>query len=182
MEALRQGQDYALAPLMERWEVGMKAFLLRLGVPPSDVEDIAQEAFFRLYRSREKYRVGASFKPWLLTIAGNLARNRLRWKFRRREDSIQALDNDLPGGFDLEDQSTPDAPTEIEKKRRVAVVRSAINALPNRLREALVYVEMEDFTYRQAARIADCSEKAIETRLYRAKQSLRSTLRSLLVD
>jgi RNA polymerase sigma-70 factor (ECF subfamily) len=182
MESLRQGKDYALAALMERWEVSMKVFLLRLGVPPSDVEDIAQEAFLRLYRSREKYRVGAPFKPWLLTIAGNLARNRLRWRFRRREESIQALDSDLVGGFDLEDRSAPNAPAEIEKRRRGAVVQSAINALPSRLREALVYVEIEDLTYRQAARVAGCSEKAIETRLYRAKQSLRSTLRSLLRD
>ena len=182
MESLRQGKDYALAALMERWEVSMKVFLLRLGVPPSDVEDIAQEAFLRLYRSREKYRVGAPFKPWLLTIAGNLARNRLRWRFRRREESIQALDSDLVGGFDLEDRSAPNAPAEIEIRRRGAVVQSAINALPSRLREALVYVEIEDLTYRQAARVAGCSEKAIETRLYRAKQSLRSTLRSLLRD
>jgi len=88
MAALQAGQDASLALLMERWELGVKAFLLRLGVPVSDVEDVAQEAFVRLYEKRASYRAGAPFKPWLLTLAGNLGRNRLRWRFRRREDSM----------------------------------------------------------------------------------------------
>jgi hypothetical protein len=72
MAALQAGDDHALATLMHRWELGVKAFLLRLGVPSSDVDDVAQEAFVRLYQKRDRYRAGAAFKPWLLTLAGNL--------------------------------------------------------------------------------------------------------------
>lgn len=182
MAALQAGQDAALAPLMERWELGVKAFLLRLGVPSSDVEDVAQEAFVRLYEKRASYRACAPFKPWLLTLAGNLGRNRLRWRFRRREDSIEAIDAAQPGGFQHADPSAAAQPASMlaEKANLAHSVRSAVEGLPNNLREAVVCVELEELSYNEAAQIMGCSAKAVETRLYRARQLLRSVLEKLL--
>jgi len=182
MAALQAGQDAALAPLMERWELGVKAFLLRLGVPSADVEDVAQEAFVRLYEKRASYRVGASFKPWLLTLAGNLGRNRLRWRFRRREDSIEAMEETQPGGFQHADPSAAAQPASAlaEKANLAQNVRLAVDALPNKLREAVVCVELEELSYNDAAEIMRCSAKAVETRLYRARQLLRTTLQRFL--
>ena len=179
MAALQAGQDAALAPLMERWELGVKAFLLSLGVPSADVEDVAQEAFVRLYEKRTNYRVGAAFKPWLLTLAGNLGRNRLRWRFRRREDSIQAMDAAQPGGFHYADPLAQPASTLAEKANLAQSVRSAVDALPANLREAVVCVELEELSYNEAAQIMRCTPKAVETRLYRARQLLRTTCQSL---
>ncbi len=180
MSALHAGQDAALAPLMERWELGVKAFLLRLGVPSADVEDVAQEAFVRLYEKRASYRVGAPFKPWLLTLAGNLGRNRLRWRFRRREDSIQAMDASQPGGFQPADPAAQPASLLAEKKALAQSVRTAVEALPNKLREAVVCVELEELSYNEAAQIMGCSSKAVDTRLYRARQLLRGALEKVL--
>jgi len=179
MAALQAGQDASLALLMERWELGVKAFLLRLGVPVSDVEDVAQEAFVRLYEKRASYRAGAPFKPWLLTLAGNLGRNRLRWRFRRREDSIQAMDETQPGGFQQADPSSHPASVLAEKSNLVQSVRSAVEALPANLREAVVCVELEELSYNEAAQIMGCSAKAVETRLYRARQLLRTACQKL---
>ena len=179
MAALQGGQDAALAPLIERWELGVKAFLLSLGVPSADVEDIAQEAFVRLYEKRASYRVGAAFKPWLLTLAGNLGRNRLRWRFRRREDSIQAMDASQPGGFHYADPLAQPASTLAEKANLAQSVRSAVEALPANLREAVVCVELEELSYNEAAQIMGCTAKAVETRLYRARQLLRTTCQKL---
>jgi RNA polymerase sigma-70 factor (ECF subfamily) len=180
MAALQAGQDAALAPLMERWELGVKAFLLSLGVPSADVEDVAQEAFVRLYEKRANYRVGAAFKPWLLTLAGNLGRNRLRWRFRRREDSIEAIDASQPGGFHYADPLAQPASTLAERANLAQSVRSAVEALPSKLRAAVVCVELEELSYNEAAQILRCSTKAVETRLYRARRLLRAAFQKLL--
>lgn len=180
MEALKNGDDHALAALMHRWELGVKAFLLRLGVPSADVEDVAQEAFVRLYQKRDRYRVGAAFKPWLLTVAGNLGRNRLRWRFRRREDSIEAMDAAQPGGFDPVDPSARPASDLAEKANFARDVRNAVEALPDKLRQAVLCVELEDLSYVEAGQVMGCSAKAVETRLYRAREMLRSTCKALL--
>jgi len=180
MEALQNGDDHALATLMHRWELGVKAFLLRLGVPASDVEDVAQEAFVRLYQKRDRYRAGAAFKPWLLTVAGNLGRNRLRWRFRRREDSIEAMDEAQPGGFDTVDTSARPASDLAEKANLARDVRNAVNALPDNLRQAVLCVELENLSYIEAGQVMGCSAKAVETRLYRARELLRSTCKALL--
>jgi RNA polymerase sigma-70 factor (ECF subfamily) len=180
MEALKNGDDHALAALMQRWEIGVKAFLLRLGVPSADVEDVAQEAFVRLYQKRDRYRSGSPFKPWLLTLAGNLGRNRLRWRFRRREDSIEAMDAAHPGGFDPLDPSARPASDLAEKANLARDVRAAVDALPANLRQAVLCVELEDLSYAEAGQVMGCSSKAVETRLYRARELLRSACKSLL--
>ena len=180
MEALKEGDDYALATLMHRWEVGVKAFLLRLGVPASDVDDVAQEAFVRLYEKKANYHTGAPFKPWLLTLAGNLGRNRLRWRFRRREDSIEAMAEANPAGFEVVDNSASPASQLAENANLARNVRTAVNALPENLRQAMLCVELEDLSYAEAAQVIGCTPKAVETRLYRAKQLLRSTIQSWL--
>lgn len=182
MAALQTGDDAALAPLMERWELGVKAFLLRLGVSSADVEDVAQEAFVRLYEKRASYRVGAAFKPWLLTLAGNLGRNRLRWRFRRREDSIEQIEETQPGGFQQADPSAAAQPASVlaEKSNLAQSVRLAVEALPNNLREAVVCVDLQELSYNDAAQIIGCSAKAVETRLYRARQQLKTALQRFL--
>lgn len=181
MEALQNGDDHALATLMHRWELGVKAFLLRLGVPAADVEDVAQEAFVRIYQKRDRYRAGAAFKPWLLTVAGNLGRNRLRWRFRRREDSIEAMDTSRPGGFDPVDPSARPASDLAEKAGLAREVRNAIDTLPDKLRQAVLCVELEDLSYAEAGQVMGCTAKAVETRLYRAREMLRVACQTLLV-
>jgi RNA polymerase sigma factor (sigma-70 family) len=180
MVALQTGDDAALAPLMERWELGVKSFLLRLGVPAADVEDIAQDAFVRLYEKRSHFRPGSAFKPWLLTLAGNLGRNRLRWRFRKREDSLDAFAENHPGGFAHADPSTPPASALLEKSGLAAEVRAAVAVLPDNLREAVVCVDLEELSYEEAAGVLGCSIKAVETRLYRARQLLRDRCRGLM--
>lgn len=147
MEALHAGDDSALAPLMHRWELPLKAFILRLGVRRNDVDDVAQEAFVKLYIYRDRFRPGAPFKPWLLTLAGNLARNRNRWRFRRREDSYddlfaesgQAMAEDSPSAHEM-------------KAEELRAVRDAVAELPLPLREAVVCVELEQMSHAEASR------------------------------
>ncbi len=178
MQALQAGDDAALAPLMQRWERPVKAFIARFGVPSTDVEDVAQETFVRVYQQRAKYRVGAAFKPWVLTIAGNLARNRLRWRFRHPVDSLNAMMENTGHDPVRDTRQTPDSSTDAASL--AAEVRKAVGALPAPLREAVVCVELEDMSYADAAKAMACSAKAVETRLYRARQLLRVTCQAIL--
>lgn len=182
MDSLQRGEDQALATLMHRWELGVKGFLLRLGVPSADVDDIAQEAFVRLYEKRANYRPGAAFKPWILTIAGNLGRNRLRWRFRRREESIDTIDVEHPGGFEIADPAAQSGSNAAETASLAQEVRAAVNALPGNLRHAVLCVDLEEMSHHEAAQVMGCSPKAVETRLYRARQILRTALKSVLTS
>lgn len=180
MAALCSGDDNALAPLMQRWELPIKSFLLRLGVPMADVEDIAQEAFVRLYIKRSAYRSGAPFKPWLLTLAANLGRNRLRWRLRRRENSIDAAMEaaDAPSAAinnsNAHLRASDALPSElIERKQRRTAVRAAVHALPTKLRTVAICVDLEDLSYAEAAQVLGCSVKAVENRLRRARERIR---------
>jgi RNA polymerase sigma-70 factor (ECF subfamily) len=177
MAALQGGDDAALAALMERWESPVKSFLLRLGVPPSGVEDVAQDAFVRLYEQRARFRAGCAFKPWFLTIAGNLGRNALRWRGRHPGESLEAAE---AGGVVLADGSAISPADAAEQSAEAARVRSAVAALPAPLREAVVCVELEDLSHAEAAAVLGCSSKAVETRLYRARRALRELLGDLL--
>ena len=180
MTALQQGDDTALAPLMQRWELPVKAFVSRLGVPFSDVEDVAQEAFVRLYENRARYRAGAAFKPWLLTIAGNLARNRLRWRSRHPADSWDAL-VETTGREPVHSDANMQVASAADAVALAADVRKAVAALPEPLREAVVCVELEDMSYVDAARVMECSPKAVETRgCHRPASGLRRYCRGKL--
>src|SRR6266545_4393207 len=79
MQRVRTGDEAALGALMERWERPVKSVIARLVLNASEAEELAQETFVRVWQQREKFRTGAEFRPWLFSIAVNLARNRLRW-------------------------------------------------------------------------------------------------------
>lgn len=185
MDALCANREYALAELMRRWEVPVKSFLRRLGVPASDVEDIAQEAFVRLYLKRAAYRSGSALKPWLLTLAANLGRNRMRWRIRRRESSIDEMfeptDSAAAPGIALRnsahttDDTSPPSPSDLaERKQRRQAVREIVSALPGKLREAVVCVDLEGLSHAEAAQVLDCTPKAVENRLRRARERIRN--------
>jgi RNA polymerase sigma-70 factor (ECF subfamily) len=184
MAALQGGDDAALAPLMRRWELPVKGFVARLGVPSAEVEDVAQETFARVFAKRGSFRAGAAFKPWLLTIAGNLARNRHRWRRRHPAESLDAL-LDAGAGEPGPEPTRADEPEQgaaADAARLAAGVRSAVEALPAPLREAVVCVELEDMSHAEAAAVLACTTKAVETRLYRARAALRERLRSFFAE
>lgn len=182
MAALQTGDDSALADLMARWEVPVKAFLLRLGVPSQSVEDIAQDAFVRLYNKRARFKPGCAFKPWLLTLAGNLGRNALRWKARHPTESLDSSEPEGDASRDLADPAGR-SPSETALERSCGEeVRAAVASLPGRLRHAVVCVDLEEMSYDEAATVMSCSRKAVETRLYRARKLLRDALRPFLQD
>ena len=179
MSRLVRGDDKAMGALMLRWEGPLKRFLYRLLLNADEAAELAQESFVRLYQQRARYRAGAPFAPWLLTIAANLARNRRRWWHRHPTLSLEAAaTTDARGGAVSWEPVDPAAgPAEQSlAAERAALVRRAVAALPHELREVVVLAEFEARPQAEVGEILGCSPKAVEMRLYRARARLRRSL------
>ncbi|MGB7747825.1 MAG: sigma-70 family RNA polymerase sigma factor [Verrucomicrobiia bacterium] len=179
MERLAAGQDAALNDLMERHATPVFHFLCRMVGNEDDANDLAQETFVRVFRARGSFRTSENFSAWLFTIAANLARNHFRWRSRHSNVSLetetgesdQTLGSTLPA-------NNPAPNEQALATERAAAVRSAVGKLPEDLREAVVLCEWEELSMADAARILETTPKAVESRLYRARQILREKLKS----
>jgi RNA polymerase sigma-70 factor, ECF subfamily len=179
MARLQAGDDSALAPLMLRWEKPVKRFIFRLVGNTAEAEDLAQEVFVRIYTKRASYRTGAKFSTWCFSIAANQAKNRLRWWHRRPTLSLNAW---TEAGGEVKDDSAAGAQASNTAVRdeQVAAVQRAIAELPVDLRAALVLFEYEQQSMADIAAALACTPKAVENRLYRARQKLKEALAPLL--
>jgi RNA polymerase sigma-70 factor (ECF subfamily) len=167
MHALRRGDDAALDRLMVRWQVPLRRFLFRHTQNEADALDLAQETFVRVYRSRDRFAHGARFSTWLFAIALNLARDAVRHHKRRPSTPLDQAP---------EPSHTHHPLSEADTHERAAAVRNAIAELPSDLRAAVVLFEYENMSHAEIADIVGASPKAVETRIYRARQQLRKTL------
>lgn len=169
------GDEAALGELMHRWELPVKAVIGRIVLNTSEAEELAQETFVRLWQHRAKFDPARAVKPWILGIAVNLARNRLRWWKRRPSVSLEEWTEPLT----LEDTHRPLAGTlALERSEMAQAVQAAIAALPPKLREALILFTYERLSYAEIATIVGASPKAVETRIARARAQLAESLRS----
>jgi RNA polymerase sigma-70 factor (ECF subfamily) len=176
MTALASGNDPALNALMRRWSARIIAYLQRCCGDSATAQDLAQETFVRVYKKRHSYDPVRPFSTWIYTIATNLVRNHARWQKRH---PVTLLDHEtLSQTCPPDDSPGPD--NAMMDQERAAAVRQAIHALPPELKEPLLLTTYEHLTHIQVAAILGLSEKAVEMRLYRARQALRESLRSWL--
>lgn len=175
MSRLRAGDDLALNEIMDRWTARVSTYLARYLGNETDAADLTQETFVAVYRARLSYRPSARFSTWLFGIATNQARQRLRW--RRRHPEV-ALELELESAHERNPlvAASSDPSADTLQSERAAAVRQAIHALPAELREAVILFEYEDRSHAEIATVTGCSAKAVETRLYRARQRLRESL------
>lgn len=173
MLALQRGEELALNRLMDRWQTPLRSFLYRWTQNEHDALDLAQETFVRVHQHRGRFRSDARFSTWMFQIALNLARDHARRRRRHPTDSLETAPEqaggDTPGSQALDAE-------------RAAAVRAAIAELPVDLRAAVLLSEYEDKSHAEIAAIVGATPKAVETRLYRAREHLRKTLARFLQD
>lgn len=180
MAHLASGDDLALNALIHRWSDRIISFLYRMTGRHDAAVDLAQETFVKLYQARSRYRPrGGEFSTWLFAIASNLAKNHARWRSRHPEVSL-----DIPA--DENSSSQPEPRSAAASPDQAAItseteeqIRTAILDLPSELREALLLFTNEQLGYADIAHITRCSPKAVETRIYRARQILKERLKHL---
>ncbi len=180
MSRLAEGDDPALKEIMDRWQRPMTHYLFRRLGREHDAIFLAQETFVRVYEQRHRYRATGKFSTWLFTIATNLCRNHVRWQLRHPTVplEVEAGQDDTPRQEPIDPGLTP---TEVAVAReRTTAVQEAIASLPEDLRTATLLFEYENLSHEEIAQIQQCSAKAVEMRLYRARQLLRERLKPLM--
>lgn len=192
MRRLAGGDDAALNDLMARHAARLHAFLRRLLQNDWDAEDLAQETFVRVYEHRRRFDPRLSFTTWLYAIASNLVRDRYRWRSRHPEAPLErpAGPNPDPDPESSREVLPPHVPRDASNDpasrtlaaERAEAVRLAVASLPEDLRLPLVLAEFEDRPQKEIGTILGCSAKAVEMRLYRARQRLREQLSPWLQD
>lgn len=180
MARLAAGHDAALNDLMERHGEKLFHFLIRALQDEDDAADLAQEVFVRVYQHRASFRPAARFSTWLYSIATNLVRDRFRHRARHPQVSLDAEtgeDGKSLGSVLTERRPTPSEAAQADE--RAAAVRRAVTQLPEDLRTPLLLAEFEERSHAEIGAILGCSAKAVEMRLYRARQRLRELLGAL---
>jgi len=167
---------------VQKYRRPMVNFMFRMAHNNAAAEDLAQEVFLRVYRSRESYEASAKFTTWLYRIATNLAVNHARDTRHERPENTVSLDEpDEENGhtLDLPDR-TPSAEEAIVRRERVAAIRQRVQALPERQRIAVVMHKYQQMEYRQIADVLKLSESATKSLLFRAYETLREQLKEFV--
>jgi RNA polymerase sigma-70 factor, ECF subfamily len=176
------GDEGAFNYLVQKYHRPMIHFLFRMVHNQAVAEELAQDVFLRVYRSRESYRAEAKFTTWLYRIATNLAVNHAR--DTRHERAAQNVYLDAP---DAETGTTPDVADDeptVEQKlmrdERMAAIRQHVMALPERQRMAVLMHKYQGMDYRQIGEVLKLSESATKSLLFRAYQTLRDRLKEFV--
>ena len=182
MLRVKAGDEAAFSYLVQKYRRPMVGFLFRFCHNPSAAEELAQEVFLRVYRSRTTYEASAKFTTWLYRIATNLAVNYARDTRHERPENTVRLDEP-----DQETGTTPDladdaisAEEQLLKRERLAAIRSKVNALPERQRVAVVMHKYQQMDYREIAAVLKLSESATKSLLFRAYETLREQLKEFI--
>ncbi len=181
MARLTGGEDDALDELMGRHAGRLFHYLIRVLQNETEAADLAEETFVRVYLNRTRYDARNRFTTWLYTIATNLARDLRRQRSRHPHLSLEEERSEPGHDFrEILPDSEPTPRDRLEAAERAEAVRRAVAALPEELRFPLVLFEYEDKSHAEIGAILGCSAKAVEMRLYRARQQLRTRLGNLL--
>jgi RNA polymerase sigma-70 factor (ECF subfamily) len=175
MLRVKDGDGASFAILLEKHRSPVIHFLYRMVQNQAIAEELAQEVFLRVYRSRATYEPTAKFTTWLFRIATHLALNSLR--DRKNERTQERLDEHTE---EMPVRQLSDGKPSVEQamlyRAKFEEVRQAIAALPEKQRAAVLMHKYEEMEYSQIAKVLNCSESAVKSLLFRAYESLRARL------
>jgi RNA polymerase sigma-70 factor, ECF subfamily len=175
MLRVREGDPESFSALLDRHRTPVTRLLFRLVQNHAIAEELSQEVFLRVFRTRERYEPSAKFKTWLFRIATNLALNCLRdGRNARLQESLSGTP--LEGAPKQFSDSKPTVESSLVEQVKVNAVREAIAALPEKQRAAVLMHKYEEMDYSQIARALNCSESAVKSLLFRAYETLRERL------
>ncbi len=180
MRLVARGDTVAFEKLIERHQSLVVGTVARMLGSNSDVEDIAQQVFIRVWKSASRYVPRAKFTTWLLKITRNLVFNELRRAKRRAHAPLQTEPN--VEEMQLKDEGNPSPDASLLELELQEAIEKAIGELPETQRMALVLRRYEEFSYEQIADVLNLSVPAVKSVLFRARTELRVRLSSYLKE
>jgi len=175
MVRVKEGDGASFGVLLEKHRSPVVHFLYRMVQNHAVAEELAQEVFLRVYRSRGTYEPTAKFTTWLFRIATHLALNALRdGKNERLQERLDDDSSDMP--VRQVSDLRPSVEQSLVYQAKLDEVRRAIAALPEKQRAAVLMHKYEEMEYTQIARVLSCSESAVKSLLFRAYETLRARL------
>lgn len=181
VERAQGGEQRAFDQLVSKYQRKLGRLLSRFIRDPAEVEDVSQEAFIKAYRALPSFRGDSAFYTWLYRIGINTAKNYLVAQGRRAPTSTE-FDSEEAEGFEdasqLRDINTPES--LLLSKQIGETVNSAMDALPEELRTAIVLREIDGLSYEEIAGIMGCPIGTVRSRIFRAREAVAAKLRPLL--
>jgi RNA polymerase sigma-70 factor (ECF subfamily) len=181
LERCRAGDEMAFDDLVLRHQQRAFNVAFQLLRDHEDATEVAQDAFVRIYRSVGDFRGECEFTTWLHQIVVNLARNKHRWWKRRGRQASVSLDSPVEtadGEVPVQIAGNTDAPdVQAVKTEFVELLSRHMSELPHKFREVLVLRNVENLNYEQIAGTLGCSIGTVKSRLARAREALRKSMR-----
>jgi RNA polymerase sigma-70 factor (ECF subfamily) len=165
------GDQQAFAVLVERYRLRALNFAYRFLGDREAAEDVAQEAFVRVYQSRHRYRPQAAYATWFYHILSNLCLNEIR---RRKRQGLALRPESAQAAAPPNISASPDA--LYQQLELSAAVRRALAKLPDKQRLAVILQRFEGLDYAEIGRVMGISRGAVDGLLSRAKESVRREL------
>jgi RNA polymerase sigma-70 factor, ECF subfamily len=182
MLRVKAGDDSAFDYLVGKYRRAMISFMFRMTHNAAVAEDLAQEVFLRVYRSRAGYEPSAKFTTWLYRIATNLAVNHARDTRHERPENTVSLDE--PDEETGTSRDVADGSLSVEenllRRERLQAIRETVERLPERQRIAVVMHKYQQMDYHQIAEVLKLSESATKSLLFRAYETLREQLKQFI--
>ena len=174
LELAQGGDAQAYGSIVEFYD--RRVYFAALGIlrNPDDAADLAQEAFVRAFRELSKFDTSRPFYPWLYRLLRNLCLNHIRWRSRRREDSLDKLEE---SGHFLESDSDPSRAAELSDLRRQLELGMA--RIQPKFREILMLREFQEHSYEEIANLLEIPRGTVMSRLPHARRNLRAELESI---
>jgi RNA polymerase sigma-70 factor, ECF subfamily len=186
MLRVQQDDAGAFEELMLRYQDRVASLMTHLVGKRDLAEDLTQDIFLRVYRSRKRYVPGSKFSTWLYTIAHNVASNSRRSLSRRREVNLVGQESGEYAGNPLDQAALAASglmPTrQLDKAELAGVVQVAIAALNERQRMAVLLNKFEHLGYEEIAEVMELTPQAVKSLLSRARANLREVLEPYLTQ
>ncbi len=181
MLRFKEGDISCFEELMKRYETRILNFIYRFVGVRSEAEDLTQEVFLKVYQAKDKYEPKTEFSSWLYKITVNLC---IDYQRKRKNPNsitfIETKDKNSDMIFQQIPDPQPPLDVSIEKAQISQVIKSCLLSLPAKQRIALELRVYENKSYKEISKILNCSVSAVESLLFRARQSLKQKLEKII--
>jgi len=182
MLRVKRGDRAAFAELVEKYKQPLFNFVFRTLRDETETEDVAQNTFLQVWKSRARYERTAKFSTWLFTIARNLCLNEIRRRSRHPAESLEEThpEHDDQPSRQYEDKKIFLPTQNVLHSELAKKIEEALAELPENQRTAILLCRQDEVSYEEIAEILGCSLSATKSIIHRGRETLKEKLKQYL--